>query len=604
VTGGVAHLSQFLTEVFIVNMWSQSETIKEVLSELWPAWRKVWLFGVVTHLLILVPSWYMLEVYDRVINSRNVSTLLMLTLLATFAYVVMEALEWQRRHVLQAAANRFESQLQVRLFERVFTAKLSMPEFPAQQVFSDFSTLKSTLHSSAFLSLMDAPFCLIFLVAVFMIHPALGVLTLLGLCLQLALTVHNQTRVTPMMKQANLHALESQRYFASISRHGDVMQAMQMMAPVEQRWLKSQHGFLWQQALASELAGKNAAASRWLQTLQTSLILGLACYLFITGELFNGGAMMIVASILAARVLSPLVQCIAHWKTYEQTWTAYQRIGSLFAGTATKADGLVLPPPTGEVTVEQLAYAIPQPGKAQSEAFIRQVNFTLRAGHVLIVAGASASGKSTLAKLLVGLLPPSSGRVRYDGVDVYGWDKTKLGPHIGYLAQEVELYDGRLVDNLCRFQTPDPAALAEVLDLLGLAEWVQQLPEGLNTPIGQSGMMLSGGERQLIGLARAFYGKPRIVVLDEPNANLDTGAERMLQQAIARLKQQGTTFIIVSHLQHILTIADRMLVMMQGQMIRYGKPAEVLASFQQPPAQEPLKKQTLTKQSSVKVAQP
>lgn len=600
-TGGEAYLSQFLTEIFVVNMFSQSETIKEVMSELWPTWRKVWTFGIVTHLLILVPSWYMLEVYDRVINSRNVSTLLMLTLLATFAYVVMEALEWQRRHLLQAASSRFETQLQQRLFERVFTAKLSMPEFPAQQVFSDFSTLKSTLHSSAFLSLMDAPFCLIFLVAVFMIHPALGVLTLLGLFIQLGLTIQNQARVTPMMKQANLHALESQRYFASISRHGDVMQAMQMVVPVEQRWLKSQHGFLWQQTLASELAGKNAAVSRWLQTLQTSLILGLACYLFIAGELFNGGAMMIVASILAARVLAPLVQCVGHWKTYEQAWTAYQRIDSLFAGAVAKTDGLVLPPPTGEVTVEQLAYAIPQPGKAQADAFIRQVHFKLPAGNVLIVAGASASGKSTLAKLLVGLLPPSSGRVRYDGVDVYGWDKTRLGPHIGYLAQEVELYDGRLIDNICRFQAPDPAALVEVLDLLGLSDWVQQLPQGLNTQIGPAGMMLSGGERQLIGLARAFYGKPRIVVLDEPNANLDTGAERMLQQAIARLKQQGTTFIIVSHLQHILNIADWMLVMVQGQMIRYGKPADVLASFQAPAPQE---KGAPEFKPQVKVAQP
>jgi ATP-binding cassette, subfamily C, bacterial exporter for protease/lipase len=603
VTGGEAHLSQFLTEVFVVNMFSQSETIKEVLSELWPVWRKVWMFGIVTHLLILVPSWYMLEVYDRVINSRNVSTLLMLTLLATFAYLVMEGLEWQRRHLLQAASTGFETQLQQRLFERAFTAKLAMPEFPAQQVFSDFSTLKSTLHSSAFLNLMDAPFCLIFLVAVFLIHPALGVLTLLGLLIQLVLTVQNQARVAPMMKQANLHALESQRYFASISRHGDVMQAMHMMVPVEQRWLKSQHGFLWQQTLASELAGKNAAVSRWLQTLQTSLILGLACYLFIAGELFNGGAMMIVASILAARVLSPLVQCVGHWKTYEQAWTAYQRIDSLFAGAAAKADGLVLPPPTGEVTVEQLAYAIPQPGKAQAEAFIRQVHFKLPAGNVLIVAGASASGKSTLAKLLVGLLPPSSGRVRYDGVDVYGWDKTRLGPHIGYLAQEVELYDGRLIDNICRFQAPDPAALTAVLDLLGLTDWIQQLPEGLNTHIGQSGMMLSGGERQLIGLARAFYGKPRIVVLDEPNANLDTGAERLLQQAIARLKQQGTTFVIVSHLQHILNIADWMLVMGQGQMIRYGKPADVLASFQAPAAKEAMSQAPIAPVPAAKVAQ-
>jgi ATP-binding cassette, subfamily C, bacterial exporter for protease/lipase len=592
-----------------VNMLSQSEVIKQVMSELWPTWRKVWLFGVVTNLLILVPSWYMLEVYDRVINSRNVSTLLMLTLMAAFAYLVMEALEWQRRRLLQAASHHFEQSLQQRLFERVFSAKLSMPEFPAQQVFSDFSTLKSTLHSSALLGLMDAPFCLIFLVAVFLIHPALGVLTLLGLVVQLVLTLQNQARVAPMMKQANQHAMESQRYFASISRHADAMQAMQMIVPVEQRWLQSQHGFLWQQAQASELAGKNAAASRWLQTMQTSLILGLACYLFIAGELFNGGAMMIVASILAARVLAPLVQCVGNWKTYEQAWTAFQRIESLFAGAVSKSQSLVLPPPSGEVSVDQLAYAQPQAGKAQAEVFIRQVQFSLPAGHVLVVAGASASGKTTLAKLLVGLAAPTSGRVRYDGVDVHGWDKNRLGPYVGYLAQEVDLFDGRVVDNICRFNSPDPQALSEVIALLGLTDWINQLPQGLDTLIGQSGVPLSGGERQLLGLARALYGKPRIVVLDEPNANLDTAAERTFQQAIARMKQQGTTFIIISHLQHILNIADFMLVMCQGQMIRYGKPHDVLASFQPEaakpgPAKAEAAKPGAVTPKAVKVAQP
>ncbi len=561
-------------------MLSQVENIKQALPELWPVWRKVWLFGVVTHLLVLVPSWYMLEVYDRVINSRNLSTLFMLTLLAVFAYLVMEALEWQRRTLLQRGAQRFEQLLQQRVFERTFASKLSMHEFPAQQVFSDFSVLKNTLHSSAFLGLIDAPFCLIFLFAVFWIHPALGMLTLLGLAVQLALTIHNQAGVTPLMQAANQHAMESQRYFSSVSRHHEVVSAMQMLAPIEQRWVQSQHGFLWQQAQASELAGKHAAFSRLLQTLQTSLILGLACYLVIGGELAQGGAMMIVASILAARALSPLVQLVGHWKTFEQAWVAYGRIESLLAVPARPRSGLVLPPPTGEISVEQLAYAIPQSGKATQEAFIRQVQFKLPAGQVLVVAGASASGKSTLAKLLVGLLAPTSGRVRYDGVDVYGWDKTQLGPYVGYLAQEVDVFDGSLSDNICRFATPDPAALAEVISLLGMTDWVDQLPQGLHTLLGREGMYLSGGEKQLLGLARALYGKPRIVVLDEPNANLDSAAERALLQGITRMKQQGTTFVVISHLQHVLNVADLMLVLAQGQMIRYGKPKDVLASFQ------------------------
>jgi ATP-binding cassette, subfamily C, bacterial exporter for protease/lipase len=209
----------------------------------------------------------------------------------------------------------------------------------------------------------------------------------------------------------------------------------------------------------------------------------------------------------------------------------------------------------------------------------------------------------------VGLAAPTSGRVRYDGVDVHGWDKNRLGPYVGYLAQEVDLFDGRVVDNICRFNSPDPQALSEVIALLGLTDWINQLPQGLDTLIGQSGVPLSGGERQLLGLARALYGKPRIVVLDEPNANLDTAAERTFQQAIARMKQQGTTFIIISHLQHILNIADFMLVMCQGQMIRYGKPHDVLASFQPEAAKPEAAKASVAKPGAVtpkavKVVQP
>lgn len=560
-------------------MLSQTQTIKQVLPLLWPIWRKVFVFGFFTSLMVLAPSWYMLEVYDRVINSRNITTLVMLTVLVTFVYVVMEALEWQRRKMLHAASKMFEQSLQARLFESSFAAKLANPAFPIQQVFSDFSNLKNTLNSSAFLGLMDAPFCLIFLAAVFLIHPVLGLLTLLGFAIQLVITLNNQLRVEPQMKLANEHAIESQRYFASVTQHSDVVTAMNMLAPIQQRWLHSQHGFLWHQAQASELAGKNAAISKFLQTLQGSVILGVACYLVIAGELLNGGAMMIVASILAARVLAPLVQLVSQWKTLVQAKESYIRLESLFNHGQASVIGMALPAPSGEVAVENISYAVSQ---STQEAFIRNVQFKLAPGNVLVIAGASASGKTTLGKLLVGLLAPNSGRVRFDGVDVYAWNKQALGPYVGYLSQEVDLFDGTITENICRFGVRNPQAINDVITLLGLDELLSRLPAGLETVIGNDAAYLSGGERQLIGLARALYGAPKIVVLDEPNANLDTAGEKAMYQAIASMKQQGTTFIVISHLQHILNIADWMLVMMQGQMIRFGKPKEVLASFQAP----------------------
>lgn len=560
-------------------MLSQPLTIKQTLPMLWPIWRKVFVFGFFTSLMVLAPSWYMLEVYDRVINSRNITTLVMLTVLVTFIYVVMEALEWQRRKMLQAASKTFEQSLQSRLFESSFAAKLNNPAFPIQQAFSDFSNLKNTLGSSAFLGLMDAPFCLIFLVVVFLIHPVLGVLTLLGLAIQLFITLNNQMHVEPQMKLANEHAIESQRYFSSVTQHSDVVTAMDMLAPIQQKWLQSQHGFLWNQAQASELAGKNAAISKFLQTLQSSVILGVACYLVIAGELLNGGAMMIVASILSARVLAPLVQLVSHWKMLVQAKASYIRLESLFSRADAPIAGMALPAPSGEVTVDNVSYAIESLSQA---LFIRNVQFQLAPGNVLVIAGASASGKTTLGKLLVGLLPPTSGRVRMDGVDVYAWNKQALGPHIGYLSQEVDLFDGTIAENICRFGAHDAQAMHDVVALLGLKELLNRFPNGLDTVIGQEAAYLSGGERQLIGLARALYGAPKVVVLDEPNANLDTAGEKALYHAIASMKQRGTTFVVISHLQHILSVADWMLVMMQGQVIRFGKPKEVLASFQAP----------------------
>lgn len=557
-------------------MLSQPLTIKQTLPLLWPIWRKVFVFGFFSSLMVLAPSWYMLEVYDRVINSRNTTTLVMLTVMVTFIYVVMEALEWQRRKMLHTAASQFEQSLQSRVFQCGAHAKLGNPAFPVQQVFTDFSTLKNTLHSSAFLGLIDAPFCFIFLAAIFLIHPVLGLMTLFGLVIQLGITLNNQMRVAPQIKLANDYAIESQRYFDSVTQHADVVATMGMLQPIQARWMQSQHGFLWHQAQSSELASKNAAASKFLQTLQSSVILGVACYLVITAQLVNGGAMMIVASILAARVLAPLVQLVSQWKTLAQAKESYIRLESLLSRTQAQSAGMALPAPSGEVTAENISYTMAQ----SSQAFIRNVQFKLAPGNVLVVAGASASGKTTLGKLLIGLLQPSAGQVRLDGVDVYTWDKQALGPHIGYLSQEVDLFDGTVAENICRFAEPKQDALNDVIGLLGLNDLLSRLPNGLHTIIGQSGAYLSGGERQLVGLARALYDSPKVVVLDEPNANLDTAGEKALYQAIVNLKQTGTTFIVISHLQHVLNVADWMLVMMQGQMIRFGKPKEVLTSFQ------------------------
>ena len=565
----------------------EQQTLKKALFALWPTYRNVFLFGFFTNLMLLAPSWYMLEVYGRVINSRNMTTLVMLTLLVTFIYLIMEAVEWVRRKMLHTAATDVEQVLQERLFKAAFAAKLKNAQFSSQQVFADFATVKSSLYSPALLGLIDLPFAAIFLLVIFLIHPALGLLTTLGLVIQVTITVANQWRINPQMKEANQHAIEAQRYFTSVSQKADVVQAMGMLAPIEQRWLVAQQAFLLKQAQASELAGKSAASSKFLQTLQSSLILGLACYLVISGKLPNGGAMMIIASILAARVLAPLVQLVSQWKTLAQAKEAYLRLEPLLQTFSASTSGMDLPPPTGEISVENLSYALPNLGKTPNEVFLKNISFKLDKGQVLVIAGPSASGKTTLSKLLVGLATPGSGKVRYNGVDAYAWDKNALGRHIGYMSQEVELMDGTVAENIVRFGEQDETKLAEAIDLLGLQELINKLPHGLASQIGSDGAFLSGGQRQLIGLARAVYGAPKIIILDEPNANLDQAGEKHLQQMITKLKQQGTTFVVISHLQHIVSIADYLLVMMQGQVLRFGKPTEVMTSLQATQMSEP-----------------
>ncbi|HOY87890.1 MAG TPA: type I secretion system permease/ATPase [Methylotenera sp.] len=566
-----------------MNKNTQLTTLKEALQQLTPALKSAFIFGFFTNAMLLAPSWYMLEVYDRVINSRNSNTLLMLTILVVFIYVLMECLEWARKKIISQAASRFEAQLNQTVFNAAFAGKLKTYNFPTQQVFADFKILMDTLKSPALLGLMDVPFACIFVVALFFIHPMIGFFIVTALAIQVMIILFNQKLIYAQMHKANEFALSAQQYFSTVSTKAEVVKAMGILPAITQRWQSKQQAFLYHQSQASELASKSTAFSKYLQTLFTSLVLGIACYLLINNELANGGAMMIIASILAARAFSPLVQLVSQWRTLVDAQDAYARLSSLLANHTNSPIGMVLPAPTGEISVESLNYAVVSEDRPKGELFLKNIQFKLNAGEVLVVAGPSASGKTTLSKLLVGLQPPTSGKVRFNGVDAYQWDKAELGAHIGYLPQSIELISGTLAENIARFNDVDLEKLDEVIELLNLQELIADLPDGLDTQIGPDGAFLSGGRRQLIGLARAIYGKPKIIVLDEPNANLDEAGEKALKKMIAILKVHGSTIIIISHLYNVVNIADYLLIMMHGKMYRYGKPAEVLASLQQPP---------------------
>jgi ATP-binding cassette subfamily C exporter for protease/lipase len=351
---------------------------------------------------------------------------------------------------------------------------------------------------------------------------------------------------------------------------------MGMLDAVHGQWQKRQKNFLALQAQASEGAGFWSSMSKLLQLVMSSLLLGLGAWLLLSNSLNGGASMMIIGSVLGARVLAPLSQLVAQWNAVVNVRSAWARLEGLLAQVPPKPEAMALPAPKGYLTVEGLMAGAP----GQQVPIVRGVQFGLAKGEVLAVVGPSASGKTTLARLLVGLWPAMSGKVRLDGADVYTWDKSELGPYLGYLPQGVELLEGSLAENIARFGDVDMAQVEAAARLVGLHELIMSMPQGYNSPIGRDGAMLSGGQRQRVGLARALYGKPVFVVLDEPNSSLDEAGDLALANAIASLKQLGTTFVVMTHRTSVLGVADKMLIMRDGAQQAFGPRDEVLAALQ------------------------
>jgi ATP-binding cassette subfamily C exporter for protease/lipase len=317
--------------------------------------------------------------------------------------------------------------------------------------------------------------------------------------------------------------------------------------------------------------------SKAVQQVMSSLLLGLGAWLLLNNMLNGGASMMIIGSVLGGRVLAPLSQLVAQWNGVVNVRGAWSRLEMLLAQVPVKPEAMPLPAPKGFLTVEGLMAGAP----GQQVPIVRGVQFALSPGEVLAVVGPSASGKTTLARLLVGLWPAMGGKVRLDGADIHTWDKTELGPYLGYLPQGVELLDGTLAENIARFGDVDMVQVEAAARLVGLHELIMSLPEGYNSPVGRDGAMLSGGQRQRVGLARALYGKPVFVVLDEPNSSLDEAGDLALANAIAALKQLGTTFVVMTHRTSVLGVADKMLIMREGAQQAFGPRDEVLAALQQ-----------------------
>lgn len=551
--------------------------LQEAVVSVYPALKRAFFFSVFVNILVLAPSAYMMEVYDRVVNSRNHTTLLMLTLLVIVVYMMLESLEWVRRQILHRAGDHLDRILRDQTFNAVFKVRqLNLPSVSTSAL-RDLKIIRDFFPSQAMLGIIDVPLALLVLILIFSMDSLLGWFAVGGAIAQFTIGFINERRIGKPLALANQSAASAHSYADGVLRNAQVIESMGMLANIHQRWMSRQKEFLMNQAIASDHAGTNAALSKLLQSLMSSLLLGFGAWLTLKGELRGSG--MIVASILGGRVLAPLVQVIAGWRQVATAREAFVRLEGLLKEFPDKAKGMSLPAPEGLLTIEGIFAGPPR----TTIQIIKGISFRIEPGSSLAIVGPSASGKTTLARLLVGIWPSLQGKVRLDGNDIYQWDKEEVGQYIGYLPQNVELFAGTIADNISRFGKPDPEKVHDACRLVGLERFIDSLPDGIDTRIGDDGSFLSGGERQRVALARAVYGMPRLLVLDEPNSSLDEAGDAALLGALMKLKAHGTTIVVITHRLNILGAIDTMLVLVDGKIQMMGPCKDVLASMQAPP---------------------
>ncbi|MBQ5940441.1 MULTISPECIES: type I secretion system permease/ATPase [unclassified Massilia] len=530
-------------------------------------------FSAIINLLMLVPSIYMLQVYDRVLASRNEITLLMLTLLMLGAFLFMGALETIRAFVLVRVGARFDMMLNKRIYTASFEQSLKQAGANGGQALNDLTSLRQFLTGNALFAFFDAPWFPIYLIVIFFFEPTLGLFALGGTIILVALAYINERVTKKPLSEANTMAIAASTLATNNLRNAEVIESMGMLPNLIGRWFKMHGKFLNLQADASQKAGVIGAATKFVQTALQSLVLGFGALLVLENRITPG--MMIAASILVGRTLQPVQQVIAVWKSVSTVRSAYERLTKLLEANPAREAGMALPRPQGVLTVEGVTAAPP----GMRNPIVKNVSFGIQPGDVLGVIGPSGSGKSTLARLLVGVWPAMMGKVRLDGADVHHWNKAELGPYLGYLPQDIELFGGTVSENIARFGEVDAEKVVEAAKRAGVHDLILHFPEGYDTKLGDGGAGLSGGQKQRIGLARAMYGDPSLIVLDEPNSNLDDAGEQALVAAIADLRQRGKTIVLITHRPSAIGVTTKLLLMREGSVHMFGPTQQVLAAL-------------------------
>ncbi|WEN40564.1 Type I secretion system ATP-binding protein PrsD [Thauera sp. GDN1] len=541
-----------------------SNPLRSALQALRGVFLAVGSFSFVINLLMLMPTLYMLQVYDRVLSSRNEFTLLMLTLIMVGVYALEAALEWVRSRVLVRASSALDLRLGGQVFDAAFRRYLGSRSGNPGQALGDLSNLRQFLTGKGLLAFFDAPWAPIYLAVIFLLSPWLGLFGLVAAALLVALAWANEKLTAAPLGEANRLATAAGNYAGSNLRNAEVIEAMGMLGNLRRRWQVRQAGVLRLQAEASERAAWVGAASRFTRLLAQSGILGLGALLVLDNQLTAGG--MIAGSILLGRALAPVDLAIGTWRSTVSARGAHARLAELLSGAPAARERTALPRPQGLVLADNLVLAAP----GSRNPVVKGVSFGAKPGMLVAVIGPSASGKSSLARGLVGVWPPLAGSLRLDNAKLAKWDKEELGPWLGYLPQDVELFEGTVAENIARFGERDDARIVEAARRAGVHDMILHLPEGYDTPIGERGLALSGGQRQRIGLARALYGSPALVVLDEPNANLDEAGDAALLAALQDLRRARSTVFVMTHRLNLLAIADAVMILADGAIKAYG----------------------------------
>jgi ATP-binding cassette subfamily C exporter for protease/lipase len=548
----------------------------ELTAALWSFRREfllVGLFSAVANLLMLTPTIYMLQIYDRVLVSYSQLTLAAISLICLFLLGIMAVSEWTRSQVLVRAGVRLDEQLGTRVFNASFRASLGSTGASPARAFSDLLQVRQFITGPGIFAFFDAPWAPIYIAVTFLLHPLLGWVAIAFACIQLALAWFGHRHTVAPSQAAARSASEVEIYLQGKLRNSEVLESMGMVQNLRQRWRARHQRALAVHGTAQAVSQRVVAWSKFIRYSQQSLSLGAGALLVIDGQLTPGA--MIAANVLMSRALAPLDMLVGNWRGVVGAYAAFQRLEQLLQQFAPPATAGAQEAPSGAVTVRNVVAR----AAGRNEPILKNIGFSIPAGTVVALLGPSGSGKSTLARALVGIWPELDGEVLLDERPIGSWDRRELGPHLGYLPQDVELFDGTIAENIARLGRIDSGQVIAAARCAGLHEMILRFPAGYDTPIGEAGALLSAGQRQRIALARAVYGEPALVVLDEPNANLDDAGEAALMNTVAQLKAKGKTVVLITHRPLAVGAADWLLLLNQGQLIASGTREEVLAAL-------------------------